>query len=144
METNQPLEILVLVDGECALCHWFVRWYLKNEKKESSVVYFGSLQDAGFGGNSLQSVVLIKGNVLYYKTDALKCLMPYLKRRSRWWIKMLVWLPAFVRNFVYDCIASYRYRCFGKIPRSCMEQDFQIRKRWISAKDYKDLLQNFP
>jgi hypothetical protein len=52
--------------------------------------------------------------------------MPYLKKRSRWWIKMLVWLPASLRNFMYDCILpadtdaleKFRVRAWSKIFKS--------------------------
>ncbi|MCX8080993.1 MAG: DUF393 domain-containing protein [Bacteroidia bacterium] len=127
-DADKTVRVMVLVDGECALCHRFVRWIVKNEKKPSGI-FFASLQSCGIGDP--ESVWLIKDNRVYKKSDVLIQLRPYLKKSLSVQLMALKWIPACCRNPIYDLVARYRYRWFGKAEEHCIIEDKALTDRWL-------------
>ena len=61
----------------------------------------------------MESIILLKQNKLYKKSDAVF----YIVRHLSFPYKMLYvfsFFPNFIKDFIYDCIAKYRYKIFGK------------------------------
>jgi predicted DCC family thiol-disulfide oxidoreductase YuxK len=137
MDTNSKNTYIVLVDGNCALCHGFVKWIIKN-KKEDAAIRFSALQYIGL--NSPDSVVLIMNDFFYYETDVLLELRGCLKLRARIWIHILSIFPKKIRNYFYKFIARHRYRWFGKVPEKCYVEDNRIRVLWIDEDLIKKMI----
>ena len=119
-ETVNIKNPVILFDGVCNLCSSIVQFVIKRDKK--NLFRFASLQSA-FGQsvlrkfklptNDFSSFILFDDEHLYTKsTGALRVA----KQLSGGWplLYSLIVLPPFIRNVVYNFIASNRYRWFGK------------------------------
>jgi predicted DCC family thiol-disulfide oxidoreductase YuxK len=116
---------LVLYDGVCGLCHAFVRFVLRRDRKD--LLRFAPLQSElarelvlrhGGDPDRLSTVYLvdhhgtdnervrIRGKAALYAIDRLG---------GAWRIlAILRFLPAFLLNLGYGLVAHFRYRLFGK------------------------------
>ncbi|HFS67003.1 MAG TPA: thiol-disulfide oxidoreductase DCC family protein [Flavobacteriia bacterium] len=126
---------IIFFDGVCNLCNASVQFVIKRDKKKQFL--FASLQ-SDVAKNillhkkmkiNLDSIVLLKGKQLFVKSDAaleiLKDLgFPYCI------IYVFKIIPKFIRDFVYDIIAKYRYQWFGK-RATCMIPTNDLKKRFI-------------
>jgi predicted DCC family thiol-disulfide oxidoreductase YuxK len=129
-------EGLVLFDGVCNFCNYWVQFALKRNKKKS--LKFGSQQGEtareilpGFGMNPdvLSSVYLIENNKLYKESTAAFRICKHLDGAWKLFY-VLVFIPAFLRDPVYKLIAKYRYKWFGK-KESCMIPTPEQRSRFV-------------
>jgi len=111
---------VLLFDGVCNLCAGSVQFVLKRNKKEN--IRFSSLQSE-FGQKKLhesklpedytESLVLIENGEAYVKSDAALRLAKHLD--GMWKLSsVLLIIPKFIRNPVYDWVAKNRYKWFGK------------------------------
>jgi predicted DCC family thiol-disulfide oxidoreductase YuxK len=110
---------LILFDGECNFCNFWVRFILKRDKK--GVFKFATL-NSEIGGNIKQqfqlseridSIVLLKNNQVYIKSAAA---LEIARNLSGLWFLLGVFkiIPTFISDAVYDFVAKNRYRWFGK------------------------------
>lgn len=116
---NTKRKHIILFDGTCNFCSFWVKFVVKRDKKDQ--FRFTSLQSEK-GKELLQkytvdpkidSVVLIEKEKVYIKsTAALKILKTLGGLKSIFYGLIIV--PSFIRNFIYDLIAKYRYKWFGK------------------------------
>jgi predicted DCC family thiol-disulfide oxidoreductase YuxK len=124
---------LILFDGVCNLCNASVRFIIKRDKYNR--FQFANLQSE-FAIKKLKeiklselpdSLVLINGQNIYFKSDAV---FEIIRSFSKLWHILLIFkiLPKRLRDFLYDIIAKYRYKIFGK------EDVCQIPDRSISGK----------
>lgn len=111
---------IILFDGVCNLCNGSVNFFITRDKKD--IFRFAALQsDIGIGlqkklnidHENIESFILIDGNKYYRKsTAALKVAgilgFPYNL------LYPLLLIPPFIRNIVYNIIAKYRYKWFGR------------------------------
>jgi predicted DCC family thiol-disulfide oxidoreductase YuxK len=116
MQSKQPI---ILFDGVCNLCNATVNFLLKRDHKKQ--FRFASLQSET--GEVLRyhyripensnSVILIKSETVYFKSDAaleIASMLPY-----PWKIAIfLKIIPKKISDKLYDWIAKNRYRWFGK------------------------------
>jgi predicted DCC family thiol-disulfide oxidoreductase YuxK len=120
--TNQFRESkgIVLFDGFCNLCSWSVQFIIKRDRTD--YFRFASLQSdiakqilsnfniaAGFD----KSVVLIENKNIYFKSTAALRISRHLKGLWKY-IYYIIYLPRFIRDFVYDIVTKYRFKWFGK------------------------------
>jgi predicted DCC family thiol-disulfide oxidoreductase YuxK len=111
---------VILFDGFCKLCSWSVQFVLKRDKDK--IFKYTPLQSEE--GKNIQenyydetvktdSIILIYNERAFVKSDAvleiLNILGGFLKIFSVFRI-----LPLRLRDAVYDLVAKYRYRIFGK------------------------------
>lgn len=129
---RQPI---LLIDGDCILCNNSVNFLLQREKKP--VLNFATLKsEAGQTllkyfeiPENVDSMVLIKHHKVHIKTCAALRLTLYMK--GLWpLLSVFVIIPPFLRNMVYDVIASRRYKQFGK-TESCALIDGKYRSRFL-------------
>src|SRR6218665_1524711 len=116
---KQP-ETTVLFDGVCNLCSGAVQFIIKRDP--SANIKFASLQSpygqqqllqAGLNRESLQTIIFIDGDKVYQRSDA--ALQVARKLTGGWPLLYgFILVPRFIRDGVYDLIARYRYRWFGK------------------------------
>lgn len=136
MEPAENKYSLILFDGVCNLCNSSVNRVIKNDKKNK--FKFAALQsEKGFeiqkkyqlDTTKTESMILIENNKVYYKSSAAL-------RTARGMDKLypllfvLIIIPAFIRDFVYDFIAKNRYKWFGK-KESCMIPTQEMKERFI-------------
>ena len=127
---------IILFDGVCNLCSGFVQFVLKYEK--TSVLKFASLQSPigaritknyEISRKGLESIVYIENNKAYEKSDAVMKISRHL--RFPWSLtSRFVFIPAIMRNWVYDLVAANRYRLFGK-KEVCWIPDPKWKNRFI-------------
>ena len=130
---------IILYDGVCALCNWFVLFVISIDKK--GVFYFLP-QDSEFARNlesqfhfalsQNESVVLVEEDlgIVTIKSDAV--LRVFKEVKGIWTIVYFMrFLPQFFRNFVYDIVAAWRYKIFGKLD-TCPIPPADIRGRFLS------------
>jgi len=126
---------LILFDGVCNLCNGFVQFVIKNDKQK--LFKFGSLQSENSKSillnlgveQNLKTVILIDDGVAYFKSDAALQIMKQLQFPFKI-LYIFIIVPRFIRNWVYDFIAKYRYKFFGK-KDTCMVPTQELKERFI-------------
>jgi predicted DCC family thiol-disulfide oxidoreductase YuxK len=132
MPVNHPI---LLFDGVCNLCNRSVQFVLDHEADHA--VLFAALQsEAGQSilksrrvAGDMKSVVLIENGRVYTRSAAVLRLV----RHLRWpWraAAVFVAIPPFLRDWVYDLIATQRYRWFGRTD-ACRVPTSELRDRFL-------------
>lgn len=110
-------KVIIVFDGYCILCNKYVRWISK--RNPSKNIYFTNFNSVFIKekypnlklGNTV-FVIKNNGEVLT-KSQAIKYCIKYLKINLI--LKyMLLTIPNFFLNFLYELIARNRYNIFGK------------------------------
>ena len=127
---------LVLFDGVCNLCNGSVQFIIRHDPKET--FSFASLQsdtgqrvlgDLGLSPTDMNSFVYVRDGKAYRRsTAALMVAKDIGGFISLLYAFMLV--PRPLRDMVYDLIARYRYRWFGKRD-SCMVPTAALKSRFL-------------
>lgn len=67
--------------------------------------------------NDIDSIIFYQDGKLYYKSNAI---LKILRSLGGIWVFTNIFyiIPTFVRDYIYDLIAKYRYKIFGKLE-SC-------------------------
>lgn len=131
------MQRIILFDGVCNFCNRTVKLIIKHDKADK--FHFAQLQSdfakellskQGLDHNALSSVLLIEGDHVYTKSDAVIRIAHQL---SGWptIFSYSNWVPKPIRNFFYDLIATYRYRLFGK-QDNCIIPDKKIQDKFLS------------
>lgn len=132
-EKNKPV---LLFDGVCNLCAGSVQFIIRHDP--SGKIKFTSLQSEtgktilkafNLPENELKSLVLVEnGKSFTRSTGALKAAR-YL---SGAWplLYVLIIIPRFIRDFVYDIIGRNRYRWFGE-KTECWIPTPQLKARFL-------------
>ncbi|TXC81647.1 thiol-disulfide oxidoreductase DCC family protein [Luteibaculum oceani] len=129
---------ILLIDGHCVLCSNLAKWIAKNTNGKAFKI--GALQDEElfnhYGWKStedLKSVVYVtKSGEWLERSNAIIALSKGLNQPYRFLGNLLKIFPRALRNWVYDIIASSRYRWFGKkeecdLPSEAL-RDIEIKK----------------
>lgn len=131
---NKPL---LLFDGVCNLCNGAVNFILDKDEHKSMV--FASLQSAlgqkilkqhQLPENDFKSMILLKGDKIFLKSNAVLEVVKYLPRG---WKLLYVFkiIPRFIRDWIYKIISLNRYKWFGKKDQ-CRLPTSDIANRFIS------------
>ena len=110
---------IILFDGTCNFCNFWVGFVIKRDAK--NVFRFASLQSV-IGqelrmkyrvSSGLDSVVLIKNNKVYIKSNAA---LEIIKQLNGLWFLFYGFkiIPIFIRDWFYDVVAKHRYKWFGQ------------------------------
>lgn len=109
---------VVLFDGVCSFCNKSVNLLLKLDKKK--ILRYSALQGEYAKSlplpKAIDSIVFVEDEKLYYKSNAvLKILMGL---GGVWRVVVIFYLiPRVVRDGVYDLVAKYRYKIYGKLEQ---------------------------
>jgi len=120
-------ESILFYDGECGLCHGFVRFVLRWDA--GAKFYFAPLQGElakkclwrhGVDTAALNSVVLmLDGGTpqerLLVRSTAAVAVIARLGQPMATLAAMMKWFPSGLRDGVYGLVARYRYKVFGKV-----------------------------
>ncbi len=129
---------LLLFDGVCNLCNGAVNFIIDRDHKQRFV--FASLQSSlgqqvaqqyHLPENDFKSMVLIKGGKAYIKSNAA---LEVARDLSGGWSLLYGFkiIPKFLRNWVYDIIATNRYKWFGREDQ-CRVPTADIQHRFVSS-----------
>ena len=111
---------IILFDGECTFCSFWVKFVLKRDKKD--LFRFASLQSmAGIYytdkhdiNDSVDSVVLVHNDgSAFIKTNAVFEILYLLGGLGKFMYGLKIF-PRFIRDFFYDIIAKLRYKLFKR------------------------------
>ena len=128
---------MLFFDGVCNLCNRTVQFVLKHDRKKR--FRFAALQSAAgqraaeamkTGGKTADSVILLYRGRYYHKSAAALKTAHLLGGGWRF-LYVLMLVPGFIRNAVYDIVARNRYKWFGK-RTSCMMPTPEIAERFVS------------
>jgi predicted DCC family thiol-disulfide oxidoreductase YuxK len=130
----------VLFDGVCHLCQGSVRFIADRDPRAR--FRFAPLQSAtgaallerhGLSGGLVDSLVLIDGGQAYTRSAAA---LRIAGRLGGGWrlAPILLLVPAFLRDWLYDVVARYRYRWFGR-SESCEIPSESVRARLVTDED---------
>ncbi|MCB9360112.1 MAG: DUF393 domain-containing protein [Flavobacteriales bacterium] len=131
MQTDKHI---ILFDGECNFCSFWVKYVIKRDKKDA--FRFTSLQSEK-GKELLQqynlqadlsTVVLIKNQTAKTKSSAALHILKDLGGFYSLGIVLIV-IPKFIRDWVYDVIAKNRKKLLKN--ESCIFPSDQIKKKFI-------------
>ncbi|MBI9072800.1 MAG: DUF393 domain-containing protein [Melioribacteraceae bacterium] len=105
---------LIIVDGDCILCSRLVQFIIKYDNQK---FMFTSLNSEFIKEHNLtvqsDSVILIKGDQFYFKSDAVFEIIKDLKSPIKY-LRFFKHFPKSLRDYIYDIIANNRYKIFGK------------------------------
>jgi predicted DCC family thiol-disulfide oxidoreductase YuxK len=126
---------LILFDGVCILCSWWVRFIIKRDVLvrfrfvpiQSS---YGAALAANFGidPKNPETNVVILGGRAYFKSDAAIRVLEGLPRWS--WIGVFAFTSRRIRDWIYDRVARNRYSLFGK-TETCLIPEPAIAQRFV-------------
>ncbi len=126
---------VLFFDGDCAFCSSSVRRAVRYDKHErlsfaplqgKLAAEMGFTQHAAVAGGTMVLLRESDGRV-FTRSDAL---IELARALGGWWRLCTVarHIPRFLRDWVYDCVASHRHRIRGKAA-SCQLPDPALLKR---------------
>jgi predicted DCC family thiol-disulfide oxidoreductase YuxK len=133
-DIDQPV---LLFDGVCNLCNGFVRFVVRFD--HDGTFLFAPLQsavarelfdrhDIATDGEEFDTVVLVEDGACYTKSTA--ALRVARRLDGPWPLAYpLIYLPRRFRDGVYDLVARYRYRVFGR-SEACQVPSPEVRERF--------------
>jgi len=129
---------VVLFDGVCNLCTGVVQFVIPRD--EAGRIHFAALQSApgqallerhDLPTSDFDSFVLVDDGECYTKSAAALRLAGYLDGPLSW-LSALKVVPRPVRDAVYDVVADYRYRVFGRTDQ-CMMPTPDVESRFLDG-----------
>ena len=130
---SQPI---ILFDGICNLCNSAVSFVIKRDKK--SLIQFASLQTEpgkklleqfNLPTLSINSLILIEKGVTYTQSTAVLKICKHLNGLWPLFYGLII-VPKFIRNGIYQWIATNRYQWFGK-QENCMVPRPELSDRFL-------------
>lgn len=113
------MDNIVIFDGLCGLCNQSVNILIKLDKHQ--VLRYSPLQGEFVKTldvtPEIDSIIYCEKGKLYYKSTAILRIL--ISLGGMWLLTYIFYIiPEFIRDFMYDIVAKYRYRLFGKMT-SC-------------------------
>lgn len=132
---EQPV---LLFDGVCNLCNYLVVFILRYENGNN--IKFASLQSEAAAKllkqyqvklleKELDTLVFIFEGKVFVRSDAALKIAGFMKKPISY-VTVLKFLPLSLLNFLYDLVAKYRYRIFGR-QAQCMVPEEKWDDRFL-------------
>lgn len=127
---------VVLFDGVCNFCNYWVNFAIKRDKKNK--LKFTPIQGEtakkilpqySINTNSLSSVIFIEKGKAYTQSSATLQICKHLNGGWKLFYALFI-VPKFIRDFFYNIIARNRYKWFGK-KESCMIPIPELKERFL-------------
>src|SRR5262245_7973528 len=127
---------VMVYDGACNLCHGWVRFALKRDRKErlrflaaQSPLGQEFLKRNRLPEQNFESFYLVEDAVILHKSHGFLSMLQYL--RWPWpWVAVFSLLPARMLDRLYDWIAQNRFRWFGR-RELCLVADEAKAERFL-------------
>lgn len=133
---EKKMEHIILFDGVCNLCNAAVRIIINYDRK--SIFRFASLQSETakkiISANALtnsvpETIIYFENGKPYYKSTAALKIAKRLKFPF-FLLYIFIVIPTPLRDLIYEIIAKYRYRWFGK-KEECMIPGEGLKEKFI-------------
>jgi predicted DCC family thiol-disulfide oxidoreductase YuxK len=125
---------VVFFDGVCNLCNSYVQWLIRRDKKQ--VLTYSSLQSNYAQNHITDPAILATDSIVYFykqqyytKSTAVIYILRTLGFPYNLSLLLLI-VPKFLRDWVYDTVARNRYKWFGK-RATCMLPDPSLKNRFL-------------
>ena len=128
---------IILFDGVCNFCNFWINFIIDHDK--NNVFKFAALQsDKGqeflekynLNKETFDSFILIQHEKVYDKSTAAFKVSKYL--HGIWsYFYFLIFIPKPIRDFIYNIIAKYRYKIFGRRD-ACRIPTQQEKNRFLA------------
>jgi len=135
MLSSIPNQIL-LFDGVCNLCIGVVKFVIRNDQQGK--IKFAALQSVSGQAllkryqlpvNHFETFVFISNGKVLMRSSAVLHVAKIMG--GRWKIfYMLMIVPKFIRDFIYQLVANSRYKIFGRKP-ACMVPTPELMERFL-------------
>lgn len=134
MQSN--FQNIILFDGECILCQKIVQFIIKNDPNGKfkfstlkSEIGAELLKLFGLNSEKLNTLVFIQKDKYFLKSSAT---LHVLKVLGGFWkiFYAFIFVPKFLRDFIYDIMAKSRYNLFGK-SETCLLPTPDIMQRFL-------------
>ena len=136
MSTSEVQNPVILFDGVCNLCNGSVLFILNRDP--SGIFKFAPLQSEtgknllskfDLPNDKLNSIILVENNEYYLRSTAA---LKILQRLGALWkiVYVFMLVPRPVRDYIYDIVASNRYKWYGK-RAECMIPSSDIESRFL-------------
>ena len=118
------MQSIIIFDGVCGLCNKSIDILIKLD--HNKIFKYTSLQGDFVKTldipENLDSIIFYEDHTLYYKSTAI---LKILRSLGGLWIFTNIFyiIPRFIRDFIYDVIAKYRYNIFGKMESCRMPKE---------------------
>ena len=116
---------IILFDGHCNLCSATINFIIKHDENHLySLVSLQSdkgqdyLKQYNLETDTFDTVILIENNQVYIKSTAALMIIKNLSGVVRY-LHIFIFIPAIIRDFIYNIIAKNRFSIFGK-RTTCM------------------------
>ena len=135
--TENSISPIILFDGVCNLCCWWVGTIIKQDRVQR--FRFASMQSAagrtlleelGLPASGPDYVVLVEGGRSFTKSEAVIRIAWRLSAFWRCWARVARLVPRRLRDFKYDFIARHRHRLFGT-RASCVVPSPELADRFL-------------
>ena len=108
-------EKIIVFDGVCGLCNYAVTLLINidTQKRFKYTALQGRYVEKLDIEEGIDSIIFYENGQLYYKSTAI---LRIVRSLGGLWVTSGIFyiIPRFVRDYIYDSIAKYRYRIFGK------------------------------
>ena len=127
---------IILFDGVCNFCNYWINFALKRDKKKK--LMFTPLQGETakqllpqyhINPTSINSVIFIDKGKAYTQSSASLRICKYMSGGWKLFYGFII-IPKFIRDFFYNIIARNRYKWFGK-KESCMVPTPKVKDRFL-------------
>lgn len=129
---------IILFDGICNLCDKSVQYIIRHDRQDifrfvsiQSELGINILKHIGVNNNKVDSIILYQPRIAYFiKADAALKILRELNSYYRF-LHVFSILPSFIKNSIYDFIASNRYKWYGK-KESCLVPTDELKAKFLS------------
>lgn len=127
---------IVFYDGVCGLCNRSVRWLIAHDKDR--VLRYASIQ-SDFAHRTLApyhldidsgTIIFLEEDHVFTRSEAIIRIFRQLGGVYRFMGGLIQVLPRKLRDWLYDVVAKYRYKWFGK-HKSCPLPDANTRELFL-------------
>lgn len=126
---------IIFFDGVCNMCNSFVRLIIKLDYKEQFIFCPISskkgqkiINKFNLELKKIDSIILLKNNKITLKSEAVIKILVSLNLFFRFFLILKI-LPSKLLDLIYDFIAKYRYKLFGR-KESCIIPDEKYKSRF--------------
>ena len=126
---------IIFFDGVCNMCNSFVRLIIKLDYKEQFIFCPISskkgqkiINKFNLELKNIDSIILLKNNKITLKSEAVIEILVSLSLLFRFFLILKI-LPSKLLDLIYDFIAKYRYKLFGR-KESCIIPDEKYKSRF--------------
>ena len=120
---------IIYYDGECGLCHLAVRFILRVDSKSN--FYFSPLSNLDNNLKSIDSVILKKGNKVFYEGQAIIMIFENIDNNWNYLAKVLKLIPINALDTAYRWVSRNRAKVSVKKISSCPIVPSSYQKRFI-------------